>query len=633
MRIGWGGSTWPPRQLFSLLVSRKVDEAMASHSAHRRRLAHAVALAAGLCVLLCATAVRGDEACSAEEGPITCEACREGADINAASGLPRVNYGGATVSSNLGEYNWVFCNSTGHCDTWDGKGIEERGAAADSPASYFQSLGVYVGFAVVMAIISPLFFLCCCLLRCCTCCGGWTPTYVVKKNGSRRCFGCGFHRMRNPLLKPEDKFVYPTTQTLLTRVLAIVACILVFTFIGVGQQLGNVAFTDSMQRLAMAPSATVTTIRKLITPGHSLIVDLAGNTLVPTVQDVNATLNDAVDLLVLINATECIVDKAHVPTEFDRLVEMVLDVLGLRETITDMNPEVEGVFYDVRNATEAIRVNTPKLRKLLTDLGTSKTNITSQLTALEAQIALFDHSIDTFQKPSTGVGSVVSDLDDASTSSNYPTSTEIDTAADGGANTPSLQELLSGSSSMVGVESSTPRDQLVTSLGQMATKFGALPNTTRTATNLENLEQLRAVTVTNRTVPVTDAMLANLEAAGALVPGLSTAKPPVDDILACLDRLNTTQFKTLSDFLNATVNRIPNVPEFVSVVDAVRLFVFAKLGVVAVRCIQNVVVCVCACVCVCAHVDGAFLPWWYWVCVYTHEHTPGVPPGRCAAVH
>lgn len=47
---------------------------------------------------------------------------------------------------------------------------------------------------------------------------------------------------------------------------------------------------------------------------------------------------------------------------------------------------------------------------------------------------------------STGIPSVSSDLTAVTTSSNYPSSTTITTAADGGANSPSLQELLEGTS-------------------------------------------------------------------------------------------------------------------------------------------------------------------------------------------
>ena len=55
-------------------------------------------------------------------------------------------------------------------------------------------------------------------------------------------------------------------------------------FIGVGQQMGNVGLTESMKRLALAPAPTVNTVRKMITPGHDLVVDIASETLVPTVQ-------------------------------------------------------------------------------------------------------------------------------------------------------------------------------------------------------------------------------------------------------------------------------------------------------------------------------------------------------------
>lgn len=53
------------------------------------------------------------------------------------------------------------------------------------------------------------------------------------------------------------------------------------------------------------------------------------------------------------------------------------------------------------------------------------------------------------KKPCCGVASVSSDLTDASSASSYPTSTDLNNAANGGANTPSLEELLRAGSSMV----------------------------------------------------------------------------------------------------------------------------------------------------------------------------------------
>lgn len=88
-----------------------------------------------------------------------------------------------------------------------------------------------------------------------------------------------------------------------------------------------------MKRLALAPSSTVETIRKMISPGHHLIVDIASNTLVPTVEDINTTLTDAIDIPTLILATDCIVEKAVVPPQLSLLIDMVLSVVGLKDFV------------------------------------------------------------------------------------------------------------------------------------------------------------------------------------------------------------------------------------------------------------------------------------------------------------
>ena len=262
------------------------------------RATFALSCAAFVLLALCATTA-ADEACSADDGPISCESCREGADVNvrarcavemwrgrvrsedgfdsttpvskarggrdephkpaslpyyalyrvcvgmnvccdyadvwvpfawlvvpslqAVAGLPRVSQGGF-VSSNLGYYDWFVCTDDG-CTEWDGKDVESP-KDERSPANYIQSVATYFGFAIAMAVLSFVCFCCCCLWRMCGCCGGWTPTYVLKRNGKRRSCGCGFHRNLNPLLLGGDKFTYPTTQVLLVRLLMIVFVIL-----------------------------------------------------------------------------------------------------------------------------------------------------------------------------------------------------------------------------------------------------------------------------------------------------------------------------------------------------------------------------------------------------------------------
>ena len=143
--------------------------------------------------------------------------------LQAVAGLPRVSQGGF-VSSNLGYYDWFVCTDDG-CTEWDGKDIESP-KDERSPGNYIQSVATYFGFAIAMAVLSFVCFCCCCLWRMCGCCGGWTPTYVLKRNGKRRSCGCGFHRNLNPLLLGGDKFTYPTTQVLLVRLLMIVFVIL-----------------------------------------------------------------------------------------------------------------------------------------------------------------------------------------------------------------------------------------------------------------------------------------------------------------------------------------------------------------------------------------------------------------------
>ena len=145
----------------------------------------------------------------------------------------------------------------------------------------------------------------------------------------------------------------------------LVGCLSCSVFIAVGQQMGNVAFTDSMERLALAPSDTVDTIRKLITPGHKLVVDIASHTLVPTMEDINKTLTDAIDIPVLVGAAQCIIDRAVVPPALQELVDAVLHIVNLKDTIVEMDPDVQRIFDQVDNVTTAIGDNVPLLDVLL----------------------------------------------------------------------------------------------------------------------------------------------------------------------------------------------------------------------------------------------------------------------------
>jgi len=139
------------------------------------------------------------------------------------SNLPRFNQEGASVSSNMGDFEWVSCDET-TCEYWDGT-MSNHSAA--NPANYVEGAGFYPALCFVMAPLSFLCMSCCCLWRMCGCCGGWTPTHRLKDDGNKRCCPCGFHRELNPLLAPEDKYKYSTVSVLSARVCQIVFALLI----------------------------------------------------------------------------------------------------------------------------------------------------------------------------------------------------------------------------------------------------------------------------------------------------------------------------------------------------------------------------------------------------------------------
>lgn len=536
------------------------------------------------CLVITASA---DETCSADEGPITCESCREGADVNAVAGLPRVNRAGAFVSSNMGAYDWVKCDENDECTYfWDDDVAKQMEGDPEerSPASYFQGVGAYIAFSIFMAFLSFFCFTCCCLWRMCGCCGGWTPQNQIKTSGSRRCCGCGFERKLDPLLTGGDKFGYPTTQSLLVRLLMIVACLLIFIFIGVGQQMGNVAMTESMKRLADAPDSTVQTVRKMIRPGHDLIVDIASHTIVPTIEDINATMLDAISLDELTTAADCIVEKAIVPPELDELIQKIRDIVNLKTKVAEVAPDVEDVIDSVNTATTTISSSSSDLTELLDDLSASKLNLTTKLGQLEVSLNVMSDAINSMNKRSTGIDSVRYDITNASAAANYPT-TEMDAAANGAAGSASLEELMRTSppSVMVGVENSAARDQLITDLNAINAEFAALPNTTLTWLNVKGFVRLRNELIANDTIGELDRLLQSVEEDVARVPGSAAANTPINAILDALFDLNGTKIREIVIDLNATIQTIPSRDVLERLIDGV--FKLADL----IPCADNVI--------------------------------------------
>jgi hypothetical protein len=80
----------------------------------------------------------------------------------------------------------------------------------------------------------------------------------------------------------------------------------VIVFVILGNEKGNLALTEAQKTLASAPTGIMQSIQGLQQPLEGLVVGMASAVAASSMQRINGTITDAVDVKALANDTECV---------------------------------------------------------------------------------------------------------------------------------------------------------------------------------------------------------------------------------------------------------------------------------------------------------------------------------------
>lgn len=526
-----------------------------------------VIVAATVLLVACASAA---ETCDAENGPVTCAVCAKGADVNIISQLPRYNGAGVAVSANLGAYDWTKCDQDDKCsfnnDIEWGKAYES-GSATD-PTSYVQSLAIYAVAPVLLFLLTCAtclcFNFCRCICRCKASCCGCGKTYPTNRKKACCCC-CGFKQKRDPTLELNSSFGYPKCEVYCVRICMVIFALVIFGLVIVVQMSGNLAFTESLKTVSDGPGGFVTTVDGLVEPVERLITNVFGGTVITAIRDVNATINDAVNVPQMLANLTCVLDFGNNLPSLSGVVDFIDDVELTVERVNRIDPRI----LNLAALSEEVKVNVTSAADLL--LGTlatfqvSQSNFTTKLTTLDGLVTNVLSVVTELQDPTTGVATISQDLKDITSPSSYPSSTLSDSLTTGA---DSLDELLTGTT-MIDVKDSTPRDNLLTNLGTLKGLVDSVPQANVTAANVQSFADTRDNMLATQLLVNMKAVLIAIDEDVGRLPSSAAVRADVLTIKNAGNALNVSDALDVVAQLNYTLNTLPDVDSLRVTIDSI----------------------------------------------------------------
>ena len=286
--------------------------------------------------------------------------------------LPHVNQQAKPVSADLGSYDIVSCSTGGGSSlSCEMDGSYDMDAISNAPANsviqYGQSVVIYSGVAIVLAVLCILFS---CLFvigrYCCACCGrtnccaktiqcgGYEPT-------ARQC-GCGVVTDTTGM----KAAAYPRRERIATAVALWSFLATITAFIIIGAVRGFLGFPEAAKEVAPAlTSAFMPTINGLLASTQGLVADMGSTVLAPTLLNLNTTLQSGLNLHAVHGGLDCIV------TSIDNLP----DIGPAVNFLTAMNASLHAADPVVVTLTGHVN-----------HLVTLKDNITANVAALSATV-------------------------------------------------------------------------------------------------------------------------------------------------------------------------------------------------------------------------------------------------------
>ena len=401
--------------------------------------------------------------------------------VNDLHHLPRLNFQRSLINPDLASYEWYTCTpnpsdpSDPSCEWFDPfssiTALYGTAPSSTSPINFLQSYGVYVAFGILMAIVSLCLGLGLCIGRYCCCCikGGtcgkrW-PTIRT------RC--CG---MQGNLV--TGAMEYSRRERWCARGYMAVFIIFVVVWILMSYTAGTGSIPSSMKSVANAPAPFVETVQGLAVPVRDLIISLASHTVTDLINQMNATITEAVDLTALVDDMTCIVNTATSPL-LPNTTTILSVITSLQSSLGGVNATLASAPLVMSSLTAQMANVSAGIGQVQGDLAVMANDIQSSITAMQAvstSLAVFSVFTANVTDPTNGASAIASDLGSLTTS--LPSSSDVSTAdtdlsAVGGAGTYTVSQLR----------------QMELNLVAINTSYSTSPNFARTS---EDLVQLQA---------------------------------------------------------------------------------------------------------------------------------------------
>lgn len=429
--------------------------------------------------------------CTDADGPVVCKQCSTASGKGVIHTLPRVDKSLSPVSSNWGDYTdtWelvaqqcvVANDGTGDaaasCDVLREVQVEGDGRTF---RSYGESLAVYAGFGVVVALlfgIGSVAFCCgryCCgfvapaacdIAGCCNrgagACGGRYPT---EKRGEHCCAAMGFKRGVDVGYTPGQKWC--------ARIYMWVWCIFVLTFLALGQLRGNNQVVPTLQTWAEAPQGVINLVDGAVEPMGQLIDGVASDVVVHLMQSLNETVLATINPPEVLDALACVIDRVDALPELSVFTGFLDDLQGRLDVLTHAVNEIEAVLDSVAGAQATIvdasydvTYSLGNVSKTVVDGRAAVTDAEAAVSAAQAFAALLTNDVD-------GIGAIQADF---LALGSLPPAADLDAAS------------TAGSNSLASIQALPNEDGAVlhSRLQALVSAYTALPNYTITAENMQ----------------------------------------------------------------------------------------------------------------------------------------------------
>jgi hypothetical protein len=320
-----------------------------------------------ICALLIVAAARGDltdeKFTCPSESQLNCVPCRSGGVSNSIA-LPGHD------AKYVSELPIVKRDKVTGQSTFDFGGVSDVALQEDYITAQIMNNMFLMLLAIVPLLIGSLWFaffccgryLCCCCDKGGCCCMGKrypTPNKMLNKNGELKSQCCGGFNHETGKYGCRAKFcAYMCLILFLGAVGGLVAW---------GHTMGNAGLTTSMVKLTKRPTPLASMVVNTFPEVSELLVSVAGDSLVPGIQDLNQTIFKVVDIRETVSDVKCV--KEIIVDGFLN-VDIVVSFLDGINTFIESLPtdtKVDSDLAPLVTAVDTLKVQVPALKTAMTN--------------------------------------------------------------------------------------------------------------------------------------------------------------------------------------------------------------------------------------------------------------------------